>query len=233
MRISKSSWHSKITGDLGEALVLYWLSKHGFECARVDHTGNDAVKLDATVLYADLADSTRLVDDRKPRFAAERYKAYLHATAKIIRSEGGTINAYDGDRIMAVFIGDLKNTSSARAALKINYAVNKIINPAIKNQYPDTTYVLGQTVGIDTSELFVARTGIRGSNDLVWMGRAANHEAKLSDLSADYPTRITAAVYERLQEDVKFSDGKARWEERSWTAMDNQIIYRSSWKWAI
>jgi class 3 adenylate cyclase len=194
---------------------------------------NDAVKLDATVLYADLADSTRLVDDRKPRFAAEMYKAYLHATAKIIRSEGGTITAYDGDRIMAVFIGDVKNTSSARAALKINYAVNKIINPAIKNQYPDTTYVLRQTVGIDTSELFVARTGIRGSNDLVWVGRAANHAAKLSDLSADYPTRITAAVYERLQEDVKFSDGKAMWEERSWTAMDNQIIYRSSWRWSI
>jgi len=41
--ISKSSRHSKITGDFGEALVLYWLSKHGFECARVDHTGLDLI----------------------------------------------------------------------------------------------------------------------------------------------------------------------------------------------
>jgi Holliday junction resolvase len=41
MDILKSSRHSKITGDFGEALVLYWLSKHGFECARVDHTGID------------------------------------------------------------------------------------------------------------------------------------------------------------------------------------------------
>ena len=37
-----------------------------------------------------------------------------------------------------------------------------------------------QSVGIDTSELFVARTGIRRANDLVWVGRAANHAAKLS-----------------------------------------------------
>jgi len=43
MEILKSSRHSKITGDFGEALVLCWLSKHGFECARVDHTGIDII----------------------------------------------------------------------------------------------------------------------------------------------------------------------------------------------
>jgi Holliday junction resolvase-like predicted endonuclease len=39
--VKKSSRHSKITGDFAEALVLYWLSKYGFECFRVDHTGID------------------------------------------------------------------------------------------------------------------------------------------------------------------------------------------------
>ncbi len=39
MELSKSSRHSKITGDFAEHLVLYWLSKYGFECAKVDHTG--------------------------------------------------------------------------------------------------------------------------------------------------------------------------------------------------
>ena len=43
MEIAKSSRHSRITGDFGEVLVLYWLSKHGFECARVDHTGIDLI----------------------------------------------------------------------------------------------------------------------------------------------------------------------------------------------
>ncbi len=41
--IDKSSRHSKITGDFAEGLVLYWLSKHGFESARVDHTGIDLI----------------------------------------------------------------------------------------------------------------------------------------------------------------------------------------------
>ena len=43
MDVRKSTRHSKITGDYGEALVLYWLSKYGFECARVDHTGIDLI----------------------------------------------------------------------------------------------------------------------------------------------------------------------------------------------
>jgi hypothetical protein len=41
--IEKSSRHSKIAGDFGEAFVLYWLSKHGYECARIDHTGIDLI----------------------------------------------------------------------------------------------------------------------------------------------------------------------------------------------
>ena len=43
MEITKSSRHSKITGDFAEQLILYWLSKSGFECALVDHVGLDII----------------------------------------------------------------------------------------------------------------------------------------------------------------------------------------------
>jgi len=39
--IAKSTRHSQITGDFAEAMVLYWLSRDAFECARVNHTGID------------------------------------------------------------------------------------------------------------------------------------------------------------------------------------------------
>ena len=41
--MKKRTRHSKITGDFAEALVLYWLSRDGSECARVDHTGIDLI----------------------------------------------------------------------------------------------------------------------------------------------------------------------------------------------
>jgi class 3 adenylate cyclase len=196
---------------------------------------NDAVTLDGTVLYADLVESTSLVSGYKAHFAAEVYKAYLVAAARVIRGEGGKITAFDGDRIMAVFIGDTKNSSAARAALKLNWAVKNIVNPGIKKQYPNTSYEVAQAVGIDTSELFIAKTGIRGSNDLVWVGRAANYAAKLCAIRGGAnATYITSEVFGKLSDDLKYggSPRQLMWEKASW-AETGQTVYRSSYWWAI
>ena len=55
--------------------------------------GNDAVTLNGTVLYADLDDSTKLVDTKRPQFAAVVYKCFLACAARIIRLEGGEITS--------------------------------------------------------------------------------------------------------------------------------------------
>lgn len=65
--------------------------------------GNDAVKMEATILYADLSGSTELVDAYDDTFAAEVYKTYLVCAARIIKEQQGVITAYDGDRVMGVF----------------------------------------------------------------------------------------------------------------------------------
>jgi class 3 adenylate cyclase len=207
-----------------------WSTRDGQKVPSADDLklSNDAVKLEGVVLYADMSDSTKLVDSKKDWFAAEVYKAYLHCAAKLIRNQGGTITAYDGDRIMAVFIGDSKNTSAAIAALNINHARCEIINPAIEERYGAGTYTVNHTIGIDRSNLFAARTGIRGSNDLVWVGKAANHAAKLGDLSSSY-VRVTEEVYDMLNDDAKYStSGENMWEKYSWTDME-RTYYRSSW----
>ena len=198
--------------------------------------GNDAVKLNATVLYADMADSTDLVDHHEHPFAAELYKTYLRCAATIIKSESGNITAYDGDRVMAIFLGDLKNTSAARSALKINYAVQKIINPSLQKQYPRTKYQLKHVVGIDTSELFVTRVGVRNDSDLVWVGRAANYAAKLCSLNGKHSVYITRAVFNALEQSTKYSNQDNRsliWEKETWRARSNRIIYGSSYQWPI
>lgn len=194
---------------------------------------NEAIKLDATVLYADMADSTDLVDRYEPYFAAEVYKSFLHCSAKIIKSCGGEVTAYDGDRVMAVFIGDSKNSSAAKAALKISWAVSEIIRPTFKKQYPNSDFSLRHVVGIDTSELFVAKTGVRGANDLVWVGRAANHAAKMASLPDNYQTYISASVYKVLAPYAKLSEGRDMWETYRWDELDGRTVYRSTYYWTV
>jgi uridylate cyclase len=197
--------------------------------------GNDGVKLNATVLYADMADSTQLVDGKTAHFAAEVYKSYLTCAARIIKSEGGAITAYDGDRIMAVFLGTTKNTTAVRSALKINAAVHNIINPALEKQYPTVSYKVRHHIGVDTSLVVVARIGVRNDNDLVWVGRAANYAAKLCAIKEDNTVFITNDVFNGMLEDVKFG-GQPRqmmWRERTWSDMGNSRIYSSTWIWVV
>ena len=87
--------------------------------------GNKGIRISATILYADLADSTRMVRRSTEKVSAEIYKSFLSATCKVIRANGGEITAFDGDRVMAVFIGDGQNTEAAQTALQINYAIKK------------------------------------------------------------------------------------------------------------
>jgi class 3 adenylate cyclase len=195
--------------------------------------GNDIGHFEgATILYADLNGSTSMVDTKNWYFSAEVYKTYLHCAAKIIRFEGGTITAYDGDRIMAVFVGDYKNTAAVRCAMKINYAVLFIVNPAMTSQYPQTEFTVKHSIGIDTSEIRVARIGVKGDNDLVWVGRAANYAAKLTTLP-EYPIWITSDVFDRMNGEVKNHNGASMWEQRLWTAMNKMVIYRSNWYWPV
>jgi class 3 adenylate cyclase len=197
--------------------------------------GNDAGKFtEMTVLYADLNGSTSMVDSESWMFSAEVYKSYLHCAARIIKAEGGTITAYDGDRIMAVFIGDSKNTTAARCALKIHGAVVDIVNPNLKAVYKGKNFTVRHNIGIDTSEIHVARIGVKNDNDLVWIGRAANHAAKLTEIDdAKYSIWITADVYNKLADEAKLSSGTDMWVKRSWSEMNDAEIYCSSYKWNL
>lgn len=197
--------------------------------------GNQAIEFnEAVVLYADLDGSTAMVDNRTWQFSAEIYKTYLHCAAKIIKSEDGVITAYDGDRVMAVFIGERMRSRAALVGLKLNYAVRNIISPAIERQYPQSDFVLKHVVGVDVSEIRATRTGVRGDNDLVWVGRAANYAAKLTALPSDsWQIWVTADIYNRLAADLKRSNAQSVWEPRLWMAMNRMQIYGSNWGFPI
>jgi class 3 adenylate cyclase len=228
------SFTNELVAEVSGILQTSWETRDGYVVPEPENVqlGNDAVKIDGTVLYADMADSTNLVNNYPSAFAARVFKSYLISACRIIRKNDGVITAFDGDRVMAVFIGDYKNTSATLCALQINYAVLKILNLQLQKQYPKTAagFQLKHAVGIDTGELFVARTGIRGSNDLVWVGNPANFAAKMSSLREEtYASWITDSVYKMINKSAKFSNDQNMWETRGWLG---RTIYRSNWYWA-
>lgn len=105
--MQKSSRHAKITGNFGEALILYWLSKRGFECANVDHTGIDliarrpsseevlgiSVKCRSRITAGDEAGVNLLhANDRKIEDACRAFRCVPYVA--VVVDQGTTVRGY-------------------------------------------------------------------------------------------------------------------------------------------
>lgn len=222
----------EIRGNAQAAYKEAWSVRNGTVVPSASdlRMANDAVAFDAaTVLYADLDASTSLVENSDWRFAGEIYKTFLYAASRLIRNHGGSIVSYDGDRVMGVFISDLQRNNAVSCALCLHWVVKNILQPELQNVWKNT-YQIKHVVGIDQSEIRAARTGVRGDNDLVWIGNAANLAAKLTSLPADTPTWITQRVRDGLLDPQKTgSQGENIWKNWTWAQHNGDPIYSTSY----
>jgi len=178
--------------------------------------GNSGEHLNVTVLYADLTASTKMVDELPDTQAAEYYKAFLHSASQLIKRNNGEIQAYDGDRVMALYVGESQADDAVATALELHYAVSKILNPSFELVYKTSHRDLKFTVGIDTGRILAIKVGVRAVGDLAWIGGAANYAAKLNSfegLDHKYPIRMTQQTMAKLTvASTRGNDGSNIWE---------------------
>lgn len=139
-----------------------------------------------TVLFADLRDSTPLAEDLSAENMVELLNAYLGALARCVLAEGGMVDKFLGDGLMAVF-GVLDDTgegagSAARAVIQMRRAVQAL---------NDTRAAIGEDpvsfgVGIHTGEVVFGPVGLPGRSDYTAIGDTVNTAARLSGLCREY-----------------------------------------------
>ncbi|PZA22336.1 adenylate/guanylate cyclase domain-containing protein [Modestobacter versicolor] len=231
--------HDEILTSTNDILSVPWNERAGQVVPQTDDVvmKNGAVRVTATYLYADMADSSGLAQSVADVVAARVMRSYVHMAVKVIRSRGGEIRSFDGDRVMGIFIGDAKNTNAVRAALGINYYVSQHLRASIKSTLPSTEkagWTLHHGIGIDTGEALIVRGGARDNSDLISVGSAPNAAAKLSDLRSQGPTFISDGVFNHLRDDTKVhADGRERF---TYIGIENVggksiSVYGSSWYW--
>lgn len=178
---------------------------------------SDGKRISATFFYADMADSSGLVAAAESQeVVASVVSSYLKACVRAIRNENGHIRSFDGDRVMGVFNGDAATTRAAKAALRLNYAVTNMLDPAIQAAFPSLKaagWHLRHASGIAIGDTLMVRAGIRNNSDLVSIGVGPNLAAKLSDeRDGDYRTFIGAGSYKALDNALnKDSNGDDVW----------------------
>lgn len=201
---------------------------------------DEAVILDATYLYADLAGSSSLAQSATQKQTAKIIRGYLNSAVRLIRNYGGEIRSFDGDRVMAIFINQGgerdKNTKAVRTALALNWAVKDVLAPKVATKYPSLDWTISHGVGIDTGEAFLTRGGVRNNNDLISIGSAPNVAAKLSEFRrSDAQLYITDAVYNGMNEANKAGPkGEPMWIRLPDTVVGGKVVRMvgSSWQWS-
>jgi class 3 adenylate cyclase len=228
----------EINNSISDIMTKYWNVRDANTVpsdSDLSLTGN-VVRIQGTVLYADMKESSELVNDVNQPVAGRVIQSYLRSIARLITDSGGTITAYDGDRIMGIFVGTNKNTSAAICALKINYVVSYILKPKLTNHFKSINtsgFVISHCTGIDTGNILAVKAGQCNANDIVWIGRPPNLAAKLSEIRNNgYNSFISSEVYSALNDSAKLGGEK---NEPIWNMFTHDylgkplMVYGSHW----
>ncbi|MDQ0869026.1 adenylate cyclase [Arthrobacter sp. V1I9] len=232
MSVKSDDIQAKISNILAEP----WVIEDGRVVPKTEDVNqkNGGKRLEATYLYADLADSTLLAKRFVPEFTARVVRMYLRGAVDAIRHKGGHIRSFDGDRVMGIFIGDRRRNNALEAALHINWAVDQVINPQLTERLKTSTasWQVSHRVGIDDGETLIVRGGARDNSDLVSIGRAPNIAAKLSSIRGESGAiTVTDRVHSFLLDKNKVHEGRAMWGSSTSRTLGPHAVttYSSAW----
>jgi class 3 adenylate cyclase/HAMP domain-containing protein len=153
-----------------------------------------------TVLFTDLAGFTHASEQLKPKELSELLTVYFEESSVAIRSEGGTIDKFIGDSVMAFWGAPSRIEHQAEraccAALRIARRIDKLNEWAA-----DPRHKLKVRIGLHHGQALVGNIGSTDRLSYTAIGDTVNVAARLEGLNKDYGTTI--CLSEDLYAEVK------------------------------
>ena len=153
------------------------------------------LRLFSTVLFSDLAGSTRIGGSADPGAYMDWISSFLDAMSDVAQAHGGFVEKYTGDGIMVVFgaplpsIGDDKHRRDAEAACVCAFAMAETVEQMNKSRKNLAPYRI--RIGIHSGEVLGGTIGTSGSLRYNIIGDSANIASRVE------------AYGKRIQDQVK------------------------------
>lgn len=145
-----------------------------------------------TVLFSDVRGFTRYSENTDPDEVMENLNKLMNMQTEIITRNGGDIDKYVGDEIMAVFEGDDMVYNACRAAEEIRDTLRK------NNTRAETPFFVG--IGINTGEMIAGNMGSVDRIDRTVIGDAVNLGARLCSVAGKNTIIISEASAGHIQD---------------------------------
>ena len=164
------------------------------------------VRVPVTILFSDLIGFTTLAEKADPETLVTQLNEYLSRMTSEIFSNGGTLDKFIGDAIMAVWgnvrsLGTAQDAKScARAALGMRRELRQL-NQAWREQ---GRMGLGMGIGVNHGEVIVGNIGSQDRMDPTVIGDAVNLASRLEGLTRIYGVDLLvgASVAELVRDEV-------------------------------
>src|SRR5215471_13565886 len=164
------------------------------------------VRVPVTILFSDLIGFTTLTEKADPEALVTQLNEYLSRMTSVIFSNGGTLDKFIGDAIMAVWgnvrsLGTAQDAKScARAALGMRRQLRQL-NQIWREQ---GRMGLGMGIGINHGEVIVGNIGSQERMDPTVIGDAVNLASRLEGLTRIYGVDmlVGASAAELVRDEV-------------------------------
>jgi adenylate cyclase len=157
-------------------------------------------KRDLSIFFSDLQGFTSISEVLTPEELTLLLNDYLTAMTDIIQEEGGTIDKYEGDAIIAFWNAPLSQDDHAvravRAALRCQAKLDEM-RPILRARVKKDLY---KRIGINSGPAVVGNFGSHTKFNYTMLGDAVNLASRLEGVNKQFKTytMISAMVKERL-----------------------------------
>jgi adenylate cyclase len=164
------------------------------------------MRVPVTILFSDLIGFTTLAEKADPEALVAQLNEYLSRMTSVIFNNGGTLDKFIGDAIMAVWgnvrsLGTAQDAKScARAALGMRRELSQL-NQGWREQ---GRMGLGMGIGVNHGEVIVGNIGSQERMDPTVIGDAVNLASRLEALTRTYGVDmlVGASVAELVRDEV-------------------------------
>jgi len=152
---------------------------------------------DLTFIFCDVRGFTSLSENKEPREVVSIINFYLDLQSQIIQSNGGDIDKFIGDEVMASFSGKDSAANAIKSAVEIQSAIKK---ENVKRKKSGLV-VCEVGIGINQGEVIVGNVGSHERMDFTSMGLAVNIASRLCSASKASQITIEKNTYDNSKLD--------------------------------
>jgi len=150
------------------------------------------VRVPVTMLFSDLVGFTTLSEKADPEALVAQLNEYLTRMTSVVFSNGGTLDKFIGDAIMAVW-GNVRSfgvTQDAKNCARAALGMRQELRQLNENWRDEGRMGLGMGIGINQGEVIVGNIGSQERMDPTVIGDAVNLASRLEGLTRIYGVDI-------------------------------------------